>query len=284
MAYDVGETLEATLIWSEPVTISTPSGGLLPKVWVVYGSGASGHTDIAEYASGSGTARTVFRHTLTSGSYSLVGVSHNSLRVRDGSIVSLESGLDAELGHSSYYSAQSENQAEAVTIIGVPTFNGPGPDNAWSAGEAVEVTFIFSRPVQVDTTGGAPSLSVLLSGTASRQALYLRGSGTRQLVFGYTLTGADGTHSSLLVAPDSLALNGGSIQDVNNMLDAGDQGPAAGPEEQRRLGDPRTAGRQRTGNHRAPGHYGLHGGGRHLHRGPQAALQPPEITVPAPGG
>ena len=226
--YDAGETLEATLVWSEPVTISTPSGGLLPKVWVVYGSGASGHTDIAEYASGSGTARTVFRHTLTSGSHSLVGVSYNSLRVRDGSIVSLESGLDAELGHSSYYSAQSENQAEAVTIIGVPTFNGPGPDNSWGAGEAVEVTFIFSRPVQVDTTGGAPSLPVLLSGTATRQALYLRGSGTRQLVFGYTLADADGTHSSLLVAPDSLALNGGSIQDVNDTLDAAIEHQGAG--------------------------------------------------------
>ena len=126
-----------------------------------------------------------------------MGVSHNSLAVRDGNIVSVESGLDAELGHSSYYSAQSENQSEAVTIIGVPTFNDPGPDNAWSAGEAVEVTFIFSRPVQVDTTGGTPSLPVLLSGTASRQALYLRGSGMRQLVFGYTLTGADGTRIHL---------------------------------------------------------------------------------------
>ena len=219
-AYDAGETLEATLVWSEPVTVSTPSGGLLPKVWVLYGSGASGHTDIAKYVSGSGTDRTVFRYTLQSGSHSLVGVSYNSLRVRDGSIVSLESGLDAELGPSSYYSAQSENQAEAVTIIGVPTFNDPGPDNAWGAGEAVEVTFTFSRPVQVDTTGGAPSLPVLLSGTASRQAIYLRGSGTRQLVFGYTLTGADGTHSSLLIAPNSLALNGGFIQDVDSMLDA----------------------------------------------------------------
>ena len=226
--YDAGETLEATLVWSEPVTISTPSGGLLPKVWVVYGSGASGHTDIAEYASGSGTARTVFRHTLTSGSHSLVGVSYNSLRVRDGSIVSLESGLDAELGHSSYYSAQSENQAEAVTIIGVPTFNGPGPDNSWGAGEAVEVTFIFSRPVPLSTTGGAPSLPVVLSGTATRQALYLRGSGTRQLVFGYTLADADGTHSSLLVAPDFLALNGGSIQDVNDTLDAAIEHQGAG--------------------------------------------------------
>ena len=226
--YDAGETIEATLVWSEPVTVSTPSGGLLPKVWVLYGSGVSGHSDIAEYASGSGTDRTVFRYTLQSGSYSLVGVAANSLWERDGSIVSVESGQDAELGHSSYYSAQSENQAEAVTIIGVPAFNDPGPDNAWGAGEAVEVTFIFSRPVQVDTTGGAPSLPVALSGTATRQALYLRGSGARQLVFGYTLAEADGTHSSLLVAPDSLALNGGSIQDVDSMLDAAIEHQGAG--------------------------------------------------------
>ena len=226
--YDAGETIEATLVWSEPVTVSTPSGGLLPKVWVLYGSGVSGHSDIAEYASGSGTDRTVFRYTLQSGSYSLVGVAANSLWERDGSIVSVESGQDAELGHSSYYSAQSENQAEAVTIIGVPAFNDPGPDNAWGAGEAVEVTFTFSRPVQVDTTGGAPSLPVALSGTATRQALYLRGSGARQLVFGYTLAEADGTHSSLLVAPDSLALNGGSIQDVDSMLDAAVEHQGAG--------------------------------------------------------
>ena len=226
--YDAGETIEATLVWSEPVTVSTPSGGLLPKVWVLYGNGASDHSDIAEYVSGSGTDRTVFRYTLQSGSYSLVGVAANSLWERDGSIVSVESGLDAELGHSSYYSAQSENQAEAVTIIGVPAFNDPGPDNAWGAGEAVEVTFNFSRPVQVDTTGGAPSLPVVLSGTATRQALYLRGSGTRQLVFGYTLAEADGTHSSLLVAPDSLALNGGSIQDVDSMLDAAIEHQGAG--------------------------------------------------------
>ena len=47
-------------------------------------------------------------------------------------------------------------------------------------------------------------------------------------MFGYTLTGADGTHSSLLIAPDSLALNGGSIKDVDNMLDAAIEHQGAG--------------------------------------------------------
>ena len=223
--YDAGETLDVTLVWSEAVTVTTPSGGLPPKVWLsLWADHGSDHTEmttgVAEYASGSGTDRTVFRHTLQSGSFSLVGVDYNTLRVRDGSIVSVEGGLDAELDHSSYSSGQTQTQAEATTIIGVPAFNDPGADNSWGLGEPVEVTFTFSRPVQVDATGGNPSLPVLLSGTAERQALYLRGSGTRQLVFGYTLIDADGTHSSLLVEPNSLALNGGSIQDVDNMLDA----------------------------------------------------------------
>ena len=223
-AYDEGETLEVTLVWSEPVTVSSPSGGLPPKVWIAYGS----HRELAEYASGSGTDRTVFSHTLQAGSHSLVTVTANTLRERDGSIVSAASGQSAALGHATYRSGQSGDQAEAATIIGVPVFNDPGPDNAWGAGESVEVTFIFSLPVQVDTTGGDPSLPVLLSGMTERQALYLGGSGSRQLVFGYTLTDSDGAHASLLVEPNSLALNGGSIHGVDTMLDAAIEHQGAG--------------------------------------------------------
>ena len=87
-------------------------------------------------------------------------------------------------------------------------------------GEAVEVTFTFNRPVNVDATGGTPSAAVLLGGTTERDALYLRGSGASQLVFGYTLTDEDGEHGSLLVDPNALALNGGAIRDAANNLDA----------------------------------------------------------------
>lgn len=75
----------------------------------------------------------------------------------------------------------------------------------------------------------ASSAPVLLSGTAARQALYLSGSGTGRLVFGYTLTETDGEHGALLVDPDSLALNGGTIRDVANNLNAyiGHQGGGA---------------------------------------------------------
>ena len=60
--YDEGETLYVTLVWSEAVTVSTPPGGLPPKVW-------TDSAGIAEYASGSGARRTVFRNTVKSNNY-----------------------------------------------------------------------------------------------------------------------------------------------------------------------------------------------------------------------
>ena len=103
-------------------------------------------------------------------------------------------------------------QVEAPTITGSPALSESGADGAWTAGESVEVTLTFSEAVTVDTTGGTPSIGLDLGGTESRRATYLRGSGTTALVFGYTLTDADGSHSSLLVPIDSLALNSGTIR------------------------------------------------------------------------
>ena len=103
-------------------------------------------------------------------------------------------------------------QREAPTITGAPALGDPGSDG-WTPGEAVEVTLTFSEAVDVDTTGGTPSVVLQLGGgTEERSATYVRGSGTTALVFSYTLTDADGSHNSLLVPIDSLALNGGTIR------------------------------------------------------------------------
>ena len=108
--------------------------------------------------------------------------------------------------------AAASSQVEAPAIAGVPALSEAGPDGAWTADETVEVTLTFSEAVTVDTTDGTPSIGLDLGGTESRRATYLRGSGTTALVFGYTLTDADGSHNSLLVPIDSLALNGGTIR------------------------------------------------------------------------
>ena len=235
--YDLGETVTVTLVWSEAVDVvlASPYEDLIhpPHLHLGYGRAGAPSTK-AVYTGGTGTTRTVFTATvedrggapydsLLVPKESLTTEIWNATRGLDpvGSyITSASTGDPATLKHAYHRSAEVGMQAEAVTIPGVPTFNDPGEDNVFGPGETVEVTFAFSQPVQVDTTGGTPSVEVLLSGTDAKQARYARGSGTDELVFGYTLAAGDGEHNSLLVDPNSLRLNGGTIRDVANNLDA----------------------------------------------------------------
>ena len=128
------------------------------------------------------------------------------------------------------------------TVDGAPAVSAAGSDRAWAPDETVEVTLTFSEAVSVDTTDGTPSIGVSLGGSDARSAAYLRGSGTTELVFGYTLVAADGSHTTMAVAPSSLTLNGGTIRSQGNNADAdlthpgalvnatrdGEQGPPAG--------------------------------------------------------
>ena len=81
--------------------------------------------------------------------------------------------------------------------------------------------------MNVDTTDGTPSIGIQLGGTLDRNASYASGSGTTELVFSYTLTDADGSHSSMQVTADSLALNDGTITSTSSGGDAALQHTAA---------------------------------------------------------
>ena len=102
------------------------------------------------------------------------------------------------------------------------------------------VTVTFSEAVDVDTSGGTPSIGIGLGGTAARSATYASGTGTTELVFEYTLVSGDGSHGYMAVTPDSLALNGGTIRSAGSGVDAllahngaltsGNSGRSTGPE------------------------------------------------------
>ena len=117
-----------------------------------------------------------------------------------------------------------EQQVEIVppTVDGTPSVSGAGTDAQWSVGETVRVTVAFSEAVDVGTNGGTPSVGVELGGssTAARSAAYASGSGTAELVFGYTLVQGDGSHSLMAVTPNSLALNGGTIRSAESQTNA----------------------------------------------------------------
>ena len=122
------------------------------------------------------------------------------------------------------HTPNTEQQVEIVppTVDGTPSLSGAGTDAQWSVGETVGVTVAFSEAVDVGTNGGTPSVGVELGGssTAARSAAYASGSGTAELVFGYTLVQGDGSHSLMAVTPNSLALNGGTIRSAESQTNA----------------------------------------------------------------
>ena len=93
----------------------------------------------------------------------------------------------------------------------VPALSGPGTDLLYGEGETVEVTLTFSEKVTVKTENGTPTVGLLLGGSTARTAGFVRGDGTTQLVFAYTLSTSDGSHESVRVPENSLRLNGGAI-------------------------------------------------------------------------
>ena len=103
-------------------------------------------------------------------------------------------------------------QAEAPTVVGAPQISGASESGRWAPGDKVEVSVTFSERMTVLAYRGVPSIGLMLGGTEERTAEYDRGNSWETLVFSYTLTDDDGSHDSMMVPADSLALNDGVIQ------------------------------------------------------------------------
>ena len=112
--------------------------------------------------------------------------------------------------------SSSQVEIDPPTVDGTPGVSGAGTDAQWSESETVSVTVTFNEAVDVDTSGGTPSIGIGLGGTEARSAAYASGTGTTELVFEYTLVTGDGSHGFMAVTPDSLALNGGTIESVGS--------------------------------------------------------------------
>ena len=194
-SYAEGEPIEATVRFSEPVTVDA-SGGT-PSIGIVAGGAARR----ALYARGSGTASLVFAYTVRAADGAVGGarVAENALSL-DGGTIRSAAGVDADLAYDL-----------APVVIGV-SVAAPGDDGRWDAGEAAEMAVRFSEAVTVETEGGTPSIGIEVGGEA-RRAVYDRGSGTAVVAFAYTVTAQDGAVDGVRVVENGLALGGGTIRD-----------------------------------------------------------------------
>ena len=99
------------------------------------------------------------------------------------------------------------------TGAGVLSVTSGTPDDAYMAGEVIDVRVVFSEDVVV---GGAGSPALALdAGDTDRNARYDSGSNSTTLTFLYTVQPGDNTGDLDYANESALALNGSTIQDTN---------------------------------------------------------------------
>ncbi|NIF30162.1 DUF4347 domain-containing protein [Pantoea sp. Tr-811] len=87
----------------------------------------------------------------------------------------------------------------------------PGSDGQHKVGDTVYIVVNFDNAVVVDLTGGQPSL-LLETGAIDREAVYISGSGSNQLVFRYTVQAGDTSADLDYASTASLHANGAVLQ------------------------------------------------------------------------
>lgn len=160
----------------------------------------------ATYLSGTGTDTLTFGYTVMAGDntadLAVAGPSLNGATIQDAA------GNTADLGAVIAHPAgtlQIDTAAPAATSVvasGSGITNGAGD---LGVGQIVTLTVGFSEAVVV--AGGVPSLTLNDGNTA----LYMSGSGTDALTFGYTVAAGDNATDLAVVGT---ALNGATIQDL----------------------------------------------------------------------
>ena len=105
----------------------------------------------------------------------------------------------------------------AVSSVALVSKPVDGSDT-YKQGEKIAAAVTFSQPVTVTVTGTEKPTLDLTVGTQTRQATYVRGTGSNRLVFEYTVVEADTDGDGIAIAADSLSLGGAMIVDANGAL------------------------------------------------------------------
>jgi hypothetical protein len=198
-----GEEIRFILTYSEDVFVTGTPKFILNL--------SSGTTIDVNYSTGSGTNTLVFSFTVGANHVALSG--YNSLS----STISLNGGTVKDaVGNAAALDLSDQTSTLLASSIFYP-FDGEIPyvtsvtvpaDNTYVASESLDFTLTFDREVTV-TTSNKPYLALTI-GTSSRLAQYYSGSGTRSIVFRYTLVPGDEDLDGIVVA-SAISHNNGSI-------------------------------------------------------------------------
>ncbi|HLO50635.1 MAG TPA: ELWxxDGT repeat protein [Kamptonema sp.] len=206
-AYGVGQTVNITVTFNEPVTVDTTGG--TPRLQLATGT----INQYATYTSGSGTDTLTFNYVVQADDVStdLEYLATNSLELNGGTITA--DGIDTILTLPALGSAQSLGGSKNLVIDTiVPTVSGISsttPDGAYTVGQVIPITAQFNEVVNVT---GTPQFTLDIGGVG-RILNYTSGSGSNTLTFNYTVAAGDTAADLDYLSTTALALNGGAIKD-----------------------------------------------------------------------
>ena len=240
--YLLGETIQVALTFSEAVDVDATGG--TPTVAIDMDPADWGTKQVG-YHSGSGSSALTFTHTVVEPNLSTQGIAilANTLALNGGTIQS-SSQTDAALSHAGLSHDASHKvdwQQSPPTPTPIPTpeptpiptpppapsvtgvsLSSPGSGDTYLLGETIRITLTFSEAVDVDTTGGTPTVAIDMDPAdwGTKQAGYHSGSGSSALTFTHTVVEPNLSTQGIAVLANSLALNGGSLQSASAQIDA----------------------------------------------------------------
>ena len=229
--YARGDRIRMTVTFDHPVTVNT-RGGTPHLIFDVNSTDLAQRDRSAVYESGSGTTEIVFGYTVgtadVSGTTSGVALRADGLRLYGGTIKAVSGRFDATLTYEAVTTGTRHkvNGSVPPAVTGLAVTSNPGSDDTYARLDRIRMTVTFTEPVTVNTTDGTPHLIFHVNGSLqaqrNRTALYESGSGTAEIVFGYTVGSADasGTTSGVVLPADGLRLNSATIKAVGYDVDA----------------------------------------------------------------
>ena len=158
----------------------------------------------ATYIGGTGTAILSFRYLVAPGDLSVQGVVL-------GNLVGLSGGwIRDAIGNNARLAVPAVNTRNVLVDAVAPTITGLTVPAAgtYKKNQLLSFTVMFSEPM---TVTGVPKLQAVIGSTV-RNIAYVRGTGTRSLVFSYTLQANDHDSDGIALL-GQVVLGGGTIRD-----------------------------------------------------------------------
>ncbi len=196
--YYSGEALDFSVHYNEAVYVDTSVG--TPRISLDVG----GVTRYASYVSGSGSSTLVFRYIVVNGDTDANGITVTGLSANNGTLTDLAGNASTTTLNStgSTTGVLVDGSQPSITNVSASTANG-----SYGEGSTISITVSFSTAVEVNTTGGIPTLALSSGGTAT----YFSGGGSNTLVFHYTVGAGENSADLDYASSAALSLNSALI-------------------------------------------------------------------------